>query len=226
MGKLIAPTNSNTGDFPILRAGSHLAVCDLIAYLGLQEGSGAFPRARHQVYIRFEVPSQRCRWEKDGRNYDQPAIIGIYCTFSMHSKANLRHHLESWRGRQFTEQEAANFDIAGILGKPCMLSIMQRTASNGKTYADIVGIAAIPRELGARPIIAEMPTVLYAPDSTETYAQLPKFLQEKIDNQILETPSAAPAGAAGRADADDGADFSYYDGLAQSTEISDDDIPF
>ena len=67
MAKLLLPTNSGAGDFPTVRAGAHLAVCDMVVFLGLQEGTGAFPKSRIQVYVRFEIPSQRCKWKRTAK---------------------------------------------------------------------------------------------------------------------------------------------------------------
>ncbi len=229
MAKLLLPTNPG-GDFPTLRAGSYLAVCDMVIFLGLQEGSGAFPRSKVQLYVRFEVPSQRAKWEKDGRQYDQPAVIGKFYTASMNTKATLRKHLESWRGRQFTEAEAAAFDVAGILGRACMISVTQTPGENGKVYSDLAGVAAIPREFAAQArLVAELPLVFYGPENTETYQQLPEFLRKKIDNQILEQPPGQVPEASGRQsspDGWDGASPEEFDRLAASQEITDDDIPF
>ena len=144
-------------------------------------------------------------------------------------RPNLRHHIESWRGRQFTETEAAAFDLATILGRSCMLGVTQREASNGKTYADIGAIMAIPREFQGTRLIAEMPLILYTPDATESYNQLPEFLRKKIDNQILEQPPASGPGSgdsSGRPDQWDGAGGPDYDDLSRETTITDDDIPF
>ena len=227
MAKLLLPTNPG-GDFPTLRAGSYLAICDMVVFLGLQEGTGAFPKARVQLYVRFEIPSQRAKWEKDGKQFDQPAVIGNFYTASMNHKSTLRKHLESWRGRQFTELEAGAFDVATILGRPCMISVTQSPGDGGKTYSNLAGVAAIPREFGAQKLVAELPLILYTPEASESYNLLPEWLRKKIDNQILEQPPASgpdPGEPRSGPDGWDGA-MPDYDTIARQTEITDDDIPF
>ena len=206
------PTNAGKGDFDPVPAGSYVAVCDIVADLGVQPGSQLYPKAKQKVYIRFELPNERVEFEKDGKKQVGPRVIGKTYTASMNEKATLRHHLESWRGKQFTDGEAENFDLSLILGKPCMLTVMQTQKENG-TFSDIAGIGPLPKGIGAKTIIPEItPILYYPPDAVGTYAQLPEWLRDKIDTQIVrkpETPEKSP-----RPDEWDG------------TEITDMDIPF
>jgi hypothetical protein len=185
-------TNAGAGDFTPVPAGSHIAVCDTVADIGLQPGSQLFPKPKQQVYIRFELPNERIDFEKDGKKQEGPCVIGKTYTASMNEKANLRHHLESWRGKAFTDEEAEAFDVSAILGKPCMLTVMH-TQKDGKTYANITGIGPLPKGISAKTIIPEITPVLYAqPDNTSTYQALPEWLRKKIDGQILpDKPSDA-----------------------------------
>jgi len=59
--------------------------------------------------------------------------------------ANLRKDLESWRGRAFTADELTRFDLQSILGKPCMLNVVQ----NDKGRAVVSSIATIPKGMSA-----------------------------------------------------------------------------
>jgi hypothetical protein len=224
MGKLMLPTNSGTGDFKPVSAGTHIGVCDMVVDLGLQEGSGAYPKTRRQVLIRFQLPHDRVKWDKDGKHFNQPAVISQTYTASMHAKSTLRHTLESWRGRQFTEKEAADFDVASILGKPCMVVVMQ-SESNGKVYANISGIGGLPAGISAQTIIPETLPIFYSSDDPATYHQLPEWIRKKVDEQIIEEPRppAPPPPSQGGPSAWDGAD---YDAMAATTQITDDDIPF
>lgn len=181
-------TGGSAAEFEPVPAGSHIAICDIVADIGLQPGSSLFPKPKQQVYIRFELPNERIEFEKDGKRVVGPAVIGKTYTASMNEKANLRHHLESWRGRQFTDEEAESFDVSAILGVPCMLTVMH-TQKDGRTYANIAGIGPIPKGINSKDLRAELPTLLYAaPDNTATYSQLPKWLQERIDKQIVAEP--------------------------------------
>ena len=67
----------------------------------------------------------------------------------MNEKANLRKHLEGWRGKNFTDAEAEDFDLASVLGKPCML-IVSESENGGKTYSNIASVGPMPKNDGAR----------------------------------------------------------------------------
>jgi len=120
------------GDFKRAPAGSHIAVCNMVVDCGLQPGSQAFPNPKRKVYVRFEIPSERIEYEKDGKTIEGPLTIGSFYTASMNEKATLRKHLEGWRGKQFSDEEAAGFDVAAIAGGPCLLSVFE-SEHGGKT---------------------------------------------------------------------------------------------
>lgn len=192
------PVNGG-GDFKRAPAGSHLAVCNMVVDLGLQPGSRMYPAPKHKVYIRFEIPAERIEYEKDGHKAEGPLTIGSFYTASMNEKAQLRKHLESWRGRGFTDEQAADFDVATILGKPCMLSVVEND-EGGKTYSNIANISAIPKGIEAPK--AENKLIYYGPDNDQAYyTDLPEWLVKKIDGQLK--PAAAKAQAASAPMAED-----------------------
>lgn len=200
------PASNGGGDFKRAPAGSHIAICNLVADCGLQPGSQAFPSPRRKLYIRFEIPAERIEYEKDGAKVEGPLTIGSFYTASMNEKATLRKHLEGWRGRAFTDSEAEAFDVAAIVGKTCMLSVIE-TEHGGKTYSNIASIGAMPK--GVQAAAAENPLLVYVDDDPKVFARLPKWLQEKINAQLA---PAKPAATESRA--------------ASSDEIDDDEIPF
>lgn len=191
------------GDFKRVPAGSHIAVCNLVVDVGLQPGSGQFPKPKRRVYIRFEVPGERTEYDKDGQKVEGPLTIGSFFTASMHEKSLLRKALEGWRSKAFTDEEAAVFDVASILGKPCMLSVVEDTY-NGKTYSNIASIGGLPKGVTAPK--AENPLLFYSDDKPDQYDALPAWLRKKIDEQI-EAEVAQPKASA-------------------KNDFHDDDVPF
>ena len=189
------PVNGGGGDFKRLAAGSHIAVCNLVCDVGLQPGSQAFPKPKRKVYIRFEVPAERVEYDKDGVTHEGPQTIGSFFTASMNEKSILRKALEGWRGRAFTDAEAADFDVAAILGKSCMLSVVE-DSFNGKTYSNIASISALPK--GTPAPTAENPLLFYSDDKRDQYDALPKWLREKIDGQLEPEPKLSRAAQAAR----------------------------
>lgn len=196
--------SSGSADFKRAPAGSHIAVCNLVADCGVQPGSPAFPAPKRKVYIRFEIPAERVEYEKDGKQVEGPLTIGSFYTASMNEKATLRKHLEGWRGKKFGDDEAATFDVATILGKACMLSVIE-SENGGKTYSNIAGIGSLPKGM---PVPGAENDLLYFDDDSgpDAFDSLPKWLREKIEQQIRKGKPAANESHAGD-DFTDGPDF-------------------
>ena len=194
---------SGGGSFKGVPSGSHIAVCDIVADIGIQPGSRLYPDPKHQVYIRFEIPAERVEFEKDGKKINGPAVIGNAYTASMAETANLRKALQAWRGKTFTDDEAEAFDISTILGKACMLGVVEKQVGD-RIYSNISSIGPLPKGMAAPG--AELPLVFYMPGEEDQLLALPNWIQEKIKNQL---PPAEPR--------------TY---VPDQVEISDDEIPF
>lgn len=83
----------------------------------------------------------RVVWEIEEINpkNGKPFSIGQKYTASLHEKAKLREHLESWRGKRFTTEELRKFDLEALIGVNCRLQILH-TQKDGKTYANVNAI--------------------------------------------------------------------------------------
>lgn len=185
---LTLPVGGNGGgDFKRAPSGSHVAVCNLVADCGLQPGFEGKPQRK--IYVRFEIPDERVEYEKDGKQVEGPLTIGSFYTASMNEKATLRKHLEGWRGKSFTDDEAAQFDVSKLLGQACMLSVIEKE-SGGKVYSNISGMSKLPKSMAAP--AAENPLLYFDQESGQSeYEALPKWLREKIDGQIRPAKPAA-----------------------------------
>jgi len=202
---LTLPVGSNGGgDFKRAPAGSHIAVCNMVVDCGIQPGSQAFPSPKRKLYVRFEIPAERVEYEKDGKPTEGPLTIGSFYTASMNEKATLRKHLEGWRGKKFSDDEAAAFDVSALLGKACMLSVVE-SESGGKTYSNIAGIGSMPK--GVPSPAAENPLLYFDGESSHAdLDSLPKWLREKVEAQL--TPGK-PGASESHASNDDGSDIPF-----------------
>jgi hypothetical protein len=63
---------------------------------------------------------------------------------SLNEQANLRSILEGWRGKAFSEEELAGFDIAALLGKPCLVDIEHKAKRNGNMKSKVKSVNASP----------------------------------------------------------------------------------
>ena len=200
--KMPAPTE--TSDYAPAPAGNHLAVSCRLIDLGTQQTSyQGKPKRQRKIYLEWQLPGERTA---DGL----AVTVGNRYTLSSSEKATLRKHLESWRGRRFENDELAGFDLRNILGKPCLLSIVQSTR-DGKTYADVANVAALPK--GTTPAATEGSTVYLSlePDDFEP------AIYESLSDKLKETIAASPEFQA----------LSYQaDGQAANNVDDTSDIPF
>ena len=95
-----------------LSQGIHNAVCIGIIFTGKHQ---SFNRPLPKVTILWEITENE-KIKTFSRDY----------TYSYYEKAELRLHLESWRGRPFTATELSKFKLRNILGVPCKLENVYR----------------------------------------------------------------------------------------------------
>lgn len=173
------------GDYTPVPQGTHLAICNMVVDLGLQETTFNNEKStKRQCFIRWELPNERIDWtDKDGNKRAGPMSVGKTYTLSLSEKANLRKDLQAWRGKAFTEAELAGFDLFVLLGIPCQVTIVHAVKGD-KTYANVAGLAGWPKGM-ERPKATENIPVRYSADEAESYADLPDWLREKIAKQVI-----------------------------------------
>lgn len=194
-------------DFDPVPAGVHFAICTQVVDLGLQPGSGKFPKPKHQVYLKFEIPDVQVSWVKDGKDHTGNATIGRKFGLSLSDKSHLKPFLVSWRGKPFTPTELESFDITSVIGKVCQLNVVHedKRADGGKIYAKITNAFPLVREqmaaLKANPARAKpsQDLLVYTPSAHDQamWDRLPEWMQKAIDDRAdryaPESESQAPA---------------------------------
>lgn len=130
------------GDFTPPPAGTHIAICYRVIDLGTQqtEYQGKVKHA-HKVLVSWELPNELM---PDGEHRGEPFTQHQRYTLSSHEKSTMRKHLESWRGKAFTDAELEAFDMKNMLGKACFLSLVHES-KQGRTYCNIGAIGALPK---------------------------------------------------------------------------------
>ena len=133
------------GDFERCPSGMHLGRCYRIIDLGTQKSEYMGQvKYLHKVMLGWELHGTNDAGEplkmKDGR----PVGIFKNYTLSWSEKANLRLDLQSWRGKQFSQEEMRRFDLKTVLGVWCMLNIIDRVGNDGKTYTNVNGLTPVP----------------------------------------------------------------------------------
>lgn len=87
-----------------------------------------------------DKPKLRIVWEisekmEDGRNFLVMQTYGA----SLHEKSNLRKHLKTWRGRDFTKDELEEFDLENLISAPCQL-VITHNENEGTVYANVQSV--------------------------------------------------------------------------------------
>lgn len=179
---------SGGSNLPPVSEGTHLAVCNMIVDLGLQV-SEVYKNTSRKVLIGWEIPGETIKTE-DG---EHPRTLSKRYTASLNESANLRQDLAAWRGRDFTSEELEAFDLRNIIGKSCLLNVIHKE-SNGKTYANISSIMALPKGM-EKGVLSGKPTVFDLDnDPLSAVEELPKWIADiVIKSQTYQEKLVAPA---------------------------------
>lgn len=164
--------------------GSHIARCIGLIDLGTQQHKGFQGQpdwASRDVRISFELPNTKMTGCYNPERKGVPFGVSLTVKQSLHPSAKLRKLLKGWRGREFTKEEIAAFDLKTILGKPCMVSLVE----NGD-YVNIDSIAAIPS--GTKLPKQINPTTYFSLDPEEFDAKAFSQLSEKTQAKVKSSP--------------------------------------
>jgi hypothetical protein len=151
--------------------GTHLAICYRIADMGT-EHDAMYDKDIQKIVISWELPHEVTTFD----GVKKPMGISKTYSASLGAKSTLRKDLESWRGRAFTAEELAGFELKKILGRPCMLSVI--STEGGKTK--IGGVMAAPK---GTPVTEPFnPVVEYsqADGRNNIYETLPDWMKERL----------------------------------------------
>jgi hypothetical protein len=111
---------------------------------------------------------------------EKPLSISKEFTLSMNEKANLRKFLQSWRGAEFTKEQAEKFDITALLGVPCMLSVIHKTSGAGKVYDEITSVSKMPKGMTCPAQVNPNFELNYEKFDKAKFDSLPDFIKNKM----------------------------------------------
>lgn len=165
----------------LIPASNYVARCYMMIHIGtITEVINGKPVLLNKVRIGWELPTeQRVFSEEKG---EQPFAIYKEYTLSMYDKSNLRKTLASWRGKDFSEEEAKCFDITKLLGVTCMLNIIHKPSKDGtRMYEEIGSVSPMPKGFDCPPQINSNIVLEYDNFNYSIYNSLPNFIKEKIN---------------------------------------------
>jgi len=160
------------GDFEQIPAGTYIARSYRAVDIGTQHSEyNGEPQVKNQFILFWELPTEMI--DIDGEQ--KPRSISKFYTNSLHEKANLRHDLVSWRGKEFTEQELKDFDLNNILGKPCLLTVITK---NDK--AKVQAVTGLPKGTKCPPMVNTQETFWWDEFTLEKFDALSDGLKKLI----------------------------------------------
>jgi len=145
-------------------AGSQAGVCVDVVDLGLIENAkfpneDGSPKLQHKIDVVWE--------SSELMDTGKPFLVKKRYTLSLAEKANLRHDLESWRGKPFTDAERQGFDVEKLLGHACILSVIHKTGSKGGTFANVATVSPLMRGMAKPTATGEYVRVCDRVDETQ-----------------------------------------------------------
>jgi hypothetical protein len=169
----------------VIPAGNYAARCYQMIHIGtVKEVILGEEKILNKVRIGWELPTELRVFSED--KGEQPMVLSEEFTLSMHEKAKLRKFLASWRGKDFTEEEAKCFDVTKLLGAPCMLNIIHRPSKKDPSviYAVIGSCSPVPKGLKVDKQINETFVLSYDEFSWDKFNTLPDFIRNKMQNSM------------------------------------------
>jgi len=133
----VATDSGSSNDFENPEAGTYAGRCIRVVDVGTRdnEWKGEVKKQR-QVRITWEISEKM----SDGR----PFVVADSYTLNIGEKANLGKLLNGWRGKPFTDEEKAGFDLATIIGVPGLVSVSYKE-SKGKQYQNVKSVLQLPK---------------------------------------------------------------------------------
>lgn len=185
---LTIPPIKSAPSGPPVEAGTHHAILYGVVDLGHQHGTDfeGQPNVQHKVLLLFELPEERI---EDGR----PRGMSKEVTLSMHEKATLRHATHALMGRQLSDEEALKVQLADLIGKNCLLAVVQKPRKDGQgNYAMVDKFAPLMK--GMKPREPENNFTFYEIEPGPLPADLPQWVKDKIDKAEERTGGPAAPG--------------------------------
>jgi hypothetical protein len=218
MASFTIPVSNKGGEFETPPEGNQPATCVALIDLGTQRtdynGEVRWQRQvngevrwQRQVYLVWELAHEVMAGTKDSRH-----LIGRNYTFSLGKKALLRSVVEGWRGKDLAED--SDFDLANVLGKPCLVNVIHKKANSGNTYAKVEGVKAVPKGMTVpRPQRKPFARLLDSADAVPDW--VPYLIGRPVAEVIADCQERAGNGKeappAGPAEEPDGAPAGYND---------------
>jgi len=221
---ILATTNSQTRE--IIPSGNYAARCYKMIQIGtVNEVIQGENKQLHKVRIGWEFPNDLKVFNEE--KGEQPIVFDEEYTLSLHEKSTLRKMLSSWRGKDFTPDEAKSFDITVLIGKGCMVNIIHQVSKKGTTYAKIGSVSGLPKGV-VLPDAINQPFILsYDNFDIDKFNSLPDFIKDKMKGSLEYAAMKIKSEFASKSTHEDGLSAPMRDNRGDViTGAFEDDLPF
>ena len=170
---MLTVSADTTSSFELPPPGPTAARCCALIDLGSQESTfDGKTKMQRKLLLTWELAELRT----DGSPFKVSRRFGL----SLHENSGLRAFLQAWRGRAFTDEELAGFDLRKLAGAPCLLNLAH-VNRNGKDYSNILSISPLPKAMSA-PDLSTAPVTfdIDAPNAPDVLETLSDNLQATI----------------------------------------------
>jgi hypothetical protein len=169
------------GNYTLPPAGNQLAMCTGLVVLGTSESTyEGHVKKEKKIMLIFELVSTNHVFKKE--NGPEPFIMHKEFTHSLNAKSNLRKFLNSWAGTKLTDEAAAGFNLAKLVGAGCFANVVHDKNKKGDDRADIISVSPIPAGIAVP--AARTPIRIFnvnkQPFQSDIFALLAPWLQKKI----------------------------------------------
>jgi len=168
---------------PCIEGDTYQAVCYQVIDLGTQRNT-VYNVNQKKVIIGWEIPELRIDIDREGVKMNLPRAISKTYTNSLSEKANLTADLVNWRGCEFTQEELDNFDLGKVVGKNCLLTVINKNNTKGKRIAQVSGVSKLVK--GMKVFEPENPILTYDMDR-DGILNIPAGLPDWIKKLIMES---------------------------------------
>ncbi len=178
---MINATNTGSAPRELIEAGNYIARCYKMVHVGtVEEIILGEKKVLNKVRIGWELPEELRVFNQE--KGEQPIVIEKEVTLSLHEKSTLRALLKSWRGKDFTEEQAKSFDITKLIGVACMLNIVHQPAKKdpSKVYEQISSVTPLPKGVKCPAQINPTFVLSYDEWDEEKFETLPEFVKTKM----------------------------------------------
>lgn len=175
-------TASIGGNYTMPPAGNQIAVCTGLIVLGTSDSTfEGHVKKEKKIMLQFELVATNHVFKAE--NGPEPFRMSKEFTHSLNAKSNLRKFLNSWAGTKLTDEAAAAFNLAKLVGAPCFANVVHDKNKKGDDRADIISVSPIPDGIAVPAVRAALVVfnVNKAPFQTEVFATLAPWIQKKIE---------------------------------------------